>query len=293
MSYDTDFDYQQFVTNAHQNGTKVLLGLSGGGNGEPFGKMVSNDQARHRYLQQVIAFAKQYNFDGVDIDWEFPEHGQEALLVQLVKELHSALKAWRSDAVITIAVPASYWSVSYAVAPQLMPYIDYWNIMTYDFHGPWSKHAGLLSALFPTASDPVDGDKGNLQYSLNYWLKNGIPKERILLGIPSYGYGFSTKAWGTKTEEKPMYNSLGYRQIAPLLDAGWVKHWDDQAKVPWLELPGTDQRITYESPESVRLKAEWAKEQGIGGVFFWEISQDYLNGDNYLVREAWKVMRQE
>jgi chitinase len=293
MSHDAEFDNQQFVTSAHQNGTKVLLSLGGSSNGKAFGEMAASDAARRRFLNEVLAFAKQYDYDGVDIDWEFPEKGQEALLVQFVKELHDALHAWRKDAVITIAVPAHYWSVPYSAAPQLIPYIDYWNIMTYDFHGPWSSHAGLLSALFPTASDPVDGNKTNLQYSLNYWLQRGVPKDHILMGIPCYGRGFATKAWGTKTDEKPLHEELAYRQILPLLDAGWIKHWDNEAKVPWLELPGTDQRITYEDPQSVQLKAQWAKEQGVAGIFFWEISQDYLNGDNYLVRAAWKAINKE
>ncbi len=289
MGNDAKFDNTAFVAAAHENGTKVLLSLGGGSNGKAFAEMAANDVARQRYLSEVLDFAKQYNYDGVDIDWEFPKKGQEALLVQFVSELHSALQAWRKDAVITMAVPAAYWSGQYFDVPKLVPYIDYWNIMSYDFHGSWG-HAGLLSALYPTSSDPADGDKYNLQYSLNYWLQRGIPKKNILMGIPAYGRAFATKSWGTKTDEKPLYNAITYRQILPLLDAGWEKHWDDEARVPWIGLPGTDQRISYEDPQSVMLKAQWAKAQGIGGVFFWEISQDYLNGDNYLVREAWKVL---
>jgi chitinase len=289
LGYSKDFDNAQFVKSAHENGTKVLLSLGGGSNGKAFGEMAANDAARHRYLREVLDFAKRYNYDGVDIDWEFPKKEQEALLVQFVKELHSALQAWRKDTIITMAVPAVYWSGQYFDVPKLVPYIDYWNVMSYDFHGSWG-HAGFLSALFPTSSDPVDGDKYNLQYSLNYWLQRGVPKANILMGIPAYGRAFATKSWGTKTDEKPPYNAITYRQILPLLDAGWEKHWDDEAKVPWIELPGTDYRISYEDPHSVQLKAQWAKDQGIGGVFFWEISQDYLNGDNYLAREAWEVL---
>lgn len=292
MGHDAKFDNTTFVATAHQNNTKVLLSLGGGSNGKAFGEMAASDAARHRYLREVVAFAKQYNYDGVDIDWEFPKKGQEALLVQFVKELHSALQAWRKDAVITMAVPAAYWSGQYFDVPKLVPYIDYWNVMSYDFHGSWG-HAGFLSPLYPTSSDPVDGDKYNLQYSLNYWLQRGVPKENILMGIPAYGRAFATKSWGTKTDEKPPYNAITYRQILPLLDAGWEKHWDDEAKVPWIELPGTDYRISYDDPHSVQLKAQWAKDQGIAGVFFWEISQDYLNGDNYLAREAWKIIKDE
>jgi len=290
MGNDAKFDNAAFVTAAHANGTKVLLSLGGGSNGKAFGEMAASDAARHRYLREVVDFAKQYNYDGVDIDWEFPKKGQEALLVQFVKELHGALQTWRKDAVITMAVPAAYWSGQYFDVPKLVPYINYWNVMSYDFHGSWG-HAGFLSPLYPTSSDPVDGDKYNLQYSLNYWLQRGVPKANILMGIPAYGRAFATKAWGTKTDEKPPYNAITYRQILPLLDAGWEKHWDDEAKVPWIELPGTDYRISYENPHSVQLKAQWAKEQGIAGVFFWEISQDYLNGDNYLAREAWKTLK--
>lgn len=289
LGYSANFDNVQFVKSAHENGTKVLLSLGGGSNGKAFAEMAANDAARKRYLGEVLDFAKQYNYDGVDIDWEFPKKGQEALLVQFVEELHNALAAWRKDAVITMAVPAAYWSGQYFDVPKLVPFIDYWNIMSYDFHGSWG-HAGFLSPLYPTSSDPVDGHKYNLQYSLNYWLERGVPKANILMGIPAYGRAFATKSWGTKTEEKPPYNAITYRQILPLLDAGWQKHWDDEAKVPWIGLPGTDFRISYDDPHSVRLKAQWAKEQGIAGVFFWEISQDYLNGDNYLAREAWKVL---
>lgn len=291
LGYSDKFPNQQFVEAAHQEGTKVLLSLGGGSNDKGFAAMAANAAARHRYIQEVVAFAKLYNYDGVDIDWESPKKGQESLLVEFVRELHGALKTWRKDAVITIAVPAAHWSGRYFDVPKLVPYIDYWNIMTYDFHGSWG-HAGFLSPLFPTSSDPVDGDVYNLQYSLNYWVQRGVPKAKVLMGIPCYGRSFATKAWGTNSSEKPLYNALAYRQILPLLDAGWEKHWDEEAKVPWISLPGTDQRISYEDPASVREKTKWAKTQGVAGVFFWEITQDYLNGDNYLIREARKVMDQ-
>jgi chitinase len=105
----------------------------------------------------------------------------------------------------------------------------------------------------------------------------GMPRSKLVAGVPFYGRGWhgveSATVWSAGTERLQVG---GYRTIAEtfLKSPEYVRYWDDVAKVPWLYSAEKKEWITYEDPQSMRLKGEYVVDQGLAGAMFWELSND-------------------
>jgi len=105
----------------------------------------------------------------------------------------------------------------------------------------------------------------------------GVPRAKVVAGVPFYGRGWrgvdGAAPWGTGTGTLQVG---AYTRIADtfLGAPGYVRHWDDVAKVPWLYNESTREWISYDDPESMILKGRYVAEQQLGGVMFWELSND-------------------
>ena len=143
------------ISKAHAAGVKVLLSIGGGDGvqGPRFNRMARDEDRRQRFARNVHTFLETYGYDGVDIDWEVPNAADRANCTTLMQELRDELPASRW--IIAMAIPADprSWGVGFDV-PALAPILDFINVMTYDFHGPWSDHAGHNSPLALNPDDP-------------------------------------------------------------------------------------------------------------------------------------------
>ena len=117
----------------------------------------------------------------------------------------------------------------------------------------------------------------NLHDAVQAIVAKGIPRSKLVAGVPFYGRGWrgveSAAVWGTGTGSLQVG---GYRTIAEtfLKSPDYVRDWDDVAKVPWLYNAVKKEWITYEDPQSMRLKGEYIVAQNLGGAMFWELSND-------------------
>lgn len=277
---------------AHAAGVKVLLGLGGGSNGKSFTAMVRDEAKSSRFIQEIVKLASENGYDGLDIDWEFPAAGDEDALVRFVTDLHRELKADNPQALLAIALPKSNYYGQWFRIGEIKDKFDIVQIMTYDFHGPWTPHAGFNASLYETTSDTVDGKLLSFDRAVDYWLGRGFSRQQLLVGIPLYGHGFKARAWGLPHKEKSTYPDLSFLQARRLQDNGWTRHWDAEAAVPWLMSPDGEEIISYDDEVSVLIKGGWAQQKGVGGIFFWNIAQDFENGENLLVKQArrgWEI----
>ena len=144
----------------------------------------------------------------------------------------------------------------------LNQHVDFFNAMTYDIHGSWSSHAGHNSPLYQ--SPPGDAD-GSVQTGINYLVNTrGLPENKINMGIPFWGKKYNASTingyfTGSVTD-------LRYYDIVELINNGWLSHWDDVAKCPYLINTDTSQIITYDNPLSIQYKCEFAQTRNLGGV---------------------------
>ncbi len=225
-------------------------------------------------------------FDGIDIDWEYPNacglscdtSGQDAL-----KKLASALRAkFGSNNLVTAAITADASTGGkiekndYAGASQSF---DWYNVMTYDFfgafnaQGPTAPHSPLTSY----TGIPQQGfDSADAIAKLK---AQGVPSSKLLLGIGFYGRG-----WTGVTQKEPGGTATGPA-------AGTYEQGIEDYKVLKTKCPangtvaGTAYAYcgsdwwSYDTPATINSKMAWAKSQNLGGAFFWEFSGDTTNGE--------------
>jgi chitinase len=251
---------------------KVLISVGEGrqDGSHRFSSMVSSANRRREFIRSAIGLIKQYNFDGMDIHWEYP--GAEELGGQLsdkeylnlfLEELSEIFKprGW----LLSIAVPASRFRVEDGFNPQrLGSLVDFVNLQAFDFHRERDPVADHHSNLYPRPHDNGLDLFLSVDYAVKFWIKKGLPKSKIIVGIPFFGRSF-TLQYSNETQEgaaikgpgregfytqNPGY--LAYFEICDmLLNEGWHKGVDE-AGAPYMVYG--DQWVGYDDAESVERK---------------------------------------
>jgi chitinase len=175
---------------------------------------------------------------------------------------------------LTFAAGASTAFIEHTEMAKVQASVDYVNLMTYDFRvASVEPVAGHHSNLFDT---PLDERRRSGDRTVREFMAAGVPAHKLVLGVPFYGRGW-TGASGLYQPGKALTGrSLAYgRLAAELVDRdGFVRSWDAQAQQPYLWNAATGTVIVYDDPESLRLKARYIREHGLGGVMFWEYGND-------------------
>jgi chitinase len=271
---------------------RTLVSVGGWTLSGPFSDAALTEESRAKFAKSAASFVTRYGFDGIDIDWEYPGGGGleknkarpadrenfTLLLSALRKELDAAAKADKKHYLLTIAAPAGpkqYANIELAKVAKL---IDWFNLMTYDFAGSWSPVTNFNAPLYP-AKDRAAGKSSNVDAAVTGYLDAGVPADKVVVGVPFYG-----RAWGgVKDENGALFQphsaasprgSWEYRDLAASYIGKVERHWHDEAKVPWLFDAKKGLMISYDDPESLRLKAEYVKKKKLGGVMIWELSAD-------------------
>ena len=277
--------FPDFVKTVHAQNLRAILALSGGGNGANFARMANDNSKRAAFVASIAQLIEQTKADGIALDWEPDKAQDKTITTQLISELHDAMKAANPDAKLILVVGSGVWSGRSFDGPAVQDLVDYLQVMTYDFHGPWNV-AGHHTNLFASATDDKD-DGFNYPDSLRYWRDvQGFAPAKILMGIAGYGRGFKAPAWGVKATGESQYPYIAYSDIVKLIGNGWTRHFDARAHAPWLLSSDKSERISYDDPQSVADKAVWMKQNGLAGFFIWELTQEEVGGDNVLTAAA-------
>ncbi len=235
-------------------------------------------------------------FDGIDVDWEFPGAGEKKVFVAFMRELRNKLDEMgsgrRERYLLTFDGPATTYFLQHYDVRALAGIVDWVNVMAYLYHMPqaWNPHTGHNA---PFAGNAEDGHgKGyNIQeMSVAAWLNAGMPPEKIVLGVPYFGVGYT----GVKPGKKEKLPGLHQPYHGPLVPGGEVPYddlWgvaepyrnavlyeDEFSKAAFLYNRSKKVWISLETPESLFLKTQWAKSKGLGGIFAWELSQETMGG---------------
>ena len=287
---DTAIDYANFTklnaVKKNRHHLKTLISVGGWGNSSRFSAMAMTDYNRNIFAKSCVSFIKQYGFDGVDIDWEYPVSGGCAgrpedkvnftlLMKKLREELNAQALRDGSYYYLTFAGGASSSFIGNVQPGQLANYVDYAVDMTYDLHGPWDSRADLNAPLYtPTESSPQY--KISADSSLKLWLNAGFPADKLVMGIPFYGYVYD----GAGSENGGLYQNFtsakaaGYDRIASsyLNHPEYTKFFHPVGQVPYLY--GSGKFISYDDTASIAKKARYAAQKGLRGVSAWELGYD-------------------
>lgn len=270
---------------------KLLIAVGGGAFGVTrFSQLAANPSAREAFARNFVAFLKKIKFDGLDVDWEYPaQYGGPAedkanfiLLLQTLRRAFDESGHILSVAVNTVKVTDER---SYDI-PGISKYVDFINLMTYDFHGIWDKRTGINAPMHASSADQTEVQRQlNVVAAVTYWLQAGAPKEKLILGIPTYGKSFtltdpnqhgigaSAKSAGKPGKLTKDAGTLGFNEICL---NNWPRTWSNQQQVPYAVKD--DQWVGYDDVDSVKIKARYIKENNLGGAMFWSIDLDDFHG---------------
>jgi chitinase len=285
---------RELTSKAHQAGVKVMVSLGGWGWDKQFASIVSKPEAEDRYAKSVMAIVDENDYDGIDLDWEYPDTekeiiGFERLTRRFRKELDAVGARKGRPMFVTMAASSNPGTLKWLGKEFLLETMDWINVMTYDFTGDWTNYAGHHSPLFASSKQP-GGSARSTEMTMKYLLEErGLPADRLAVGIPLYGRGFGVAEpyAPTKGAKKTGIPRGDYKNLHPLANQqGWTRRWDDETKNPWLVSRDRAVVVGYDDAESVALKTEWAMKQGFRGVFFWQIAADRLSDGTNPLQEA-------
>ena len=265
---------------------KVLLSV-GGWEAEGFSDAALSAASRAAFAESIVALLRTHSLDGVDLDWEYPGQSVAGIksrpedkqnFTALLKTVREQLDAASRDGryLLTIA-SADREYFDFTEMDKLHVYLDFINVMTYDFFNSLTPttghHAGLYASPYAAPTDR------NADASIKQHLAAGIPADKLVLGVAFYGRGFA----GVKPEHRglnqPYERFEAAHSYAELVDkfighSGFVREWDARAQAPFLWNAQTRAFITYDDPQSIAVKAEYVRKHRLGGMMFWELSQD-------------------
>lgn len=227
-------------------------------------------------------------FDGIDIDWEYPaiggggpgRPGDVQNFTAMLAEFRRQLDAVRPGLLLTAALPAEAELYEQLELRKISQSLDVLAIMAYDEHWNNEPLTNLHSALYHDPADPSRPplDKRYGDYAVKGFISAGVPKEKIVFGVPFYGKGWS----GVKDVNHGLYqpakgpaNAIAYRLMKNLANAD--RHFYPALGTCTLWSDG--KFWGYDCPEALQLKMNYIRDQGLGGVMFWELSQDTVDSE--------------
>lgn len=285
---------------AHTNGKKVLLALGGAANATNFTTMARDLTKRTAFVSAVASMVSTYGYDGVVLDWEFPDSTDVQKLVNFVYGLRTALGAGKEIGLNVGHGNTSYSSQGFVAtqAPSDNPsttldaIIDYLMVMSYDFHGTWN-YAGYNAPLFAVSGV---GDSYSFDNTYNVWTATkGFSASKVIMGLPFYGRGVTGyTAFGSSVTANTAYTYI--EMLTKISDGTWTKYRDttttgetDKGLTESHQLPHmvkSGEMISYEDTTSIPPKVRWFRGKGLQGYLIWEIGQDYNGTTNLLLDSA-------
>ncbi|NBQ41532.1 MAG: hypothetical protein EBU23_02900, partial [Mycobacteriaceae bacterium] len=291
---------------------RVSIAIGGWTLSGNFSTVTSTAAGREKFANSIVSFLNTYRmFDGVDFDWEYPGGGgldsnssspndgaNYAELLKLVRTKVDALGTQlgrRYD--ISVASPAGYDKIANFNLAGLAPSVDFFNLMSYDFHGTWEKTTGHQSAF------TGDANGYDIKTAVDLYLANGVSPNKIVLGAPLYTRGWSGVADGGDggylegasgaapgTFEAGVYDYKDLLRQVQDPNGGWQLYWDDKAQAVYVYNPTLKLFSSFETPTSIAQKAQWAQALGLGGMMFWDISNDALDSPESLVKAGYSAL---
>ena len=268
---------------------KLILSTGGWDYSTHFSDVAATAAGRTTFARSCAELLSAYDLDGIDLDWEYPVSGGTAgtvhrpqdrqnftlLLRAIRQELDRQGQRDGKEYQLTIAGAAGTWYLSNIQPTAVAEVVDHIFLMAYDIHGPWDSYADFNAPLYtPSVSAPHH--QSSVSDSVEAYLDSGVPVEKLVLGMPLYGYRYDGATDGRNGLYSPFTSarSVPYDTLVTtyLSDPAYRQFRHDEAQVPYLY--GKNSFLTYDDPQSIADKATLAQDLGLQGVGFWELSQD-------------------
>lgn len=287
--------FLELAAAAREQGAAVELTFTQFNNND-IAAFLRSDQAQANFLTALDSILLAYPISGINIDIEYSGSGAQELqagLTAFMRQLHEHAQARYPDLTISIDVYASaatnqqIWHMA-----DLADYVDYIVIMAYDFHQRGSTQAGPVAPLF--------GENSSWSKNINHNLKKfleQVPREKLLLGVPFYGYGWQTDSNNPRANT---YEGTGFTvsyqkakaleqqaETGVVSDQAWAgasqikRQFDEDALSPFITYRMDDKFYTiyYENPLSLTYKMEYARHLDLAGIAIWALGYEDQEGE--------------
>ncbi|ACU74989.1 glycoside hydrolase family 18 [Catenulispora acidiphila DSM 44928] len=311
-----NFNQLRELKKAYPN-LKIVMAIGGWSESTNFSAAAATPASRAKFAQSCIDMYIKGNlpgvapgaaagiFDGISIDWEYPDgvgdnnpHGPQdthnftLLLQELRNQLDTAGRPDGKHYLLTADMPAGPENVSHIEIGAVSRILDWMNVMTFDFHGTWETTGptNFQSNLFPSPFDPapratssnpfpVNGEISTLQVVMNY-LQHGATPNKIALSIPLYAHGWTGVAPGPRGDglyqpATGVATDVVYNQVAA--QPGTVHH-DPITGAVYKYDPASKTFWTYDDPQSIQEKVLFIKALGLRGDMAWSMDGDTADG---------------
>jgi chitinase len=260
---------------------KIMVSIGGWGGCGPCSELFASEAHRKTFAQTAISLFKQYQIDGLDLDWEYPViegypgHKYDAADKQnftaLVKELRTAMG---NDYLLSFAAGGFVKYLEQSIDwDAVMPMVDFVNLMTYDLVGGYSTVTGHHT--------PLNGyrpGQESTQKCVSWLLDKKLPADKLIIGAAFYG-----RVWEQVADSNHgLYQPGKFKQGVAFKDfssyfsdtSGYHYYWDKKAKAPYRYNEGKKLFATFDDERSIREKTKYIRRKKMGGIMFWELSQD-------------------
>ena len=247
---------------------KVCLSIGGWGSGR-FSEMAATENNRKAFALDCSRIVDEFNLDGIDMDWEYPTSSSAGIssspddtknYTLLIKEIRTAIGPSK---LLTMASPSNAKFVDF---PDVLPHMDFINVMAYDMGRPPRHNAALYRQDESGNTSPFA--RGSVDRAIQNHLDAGIPREKLTLGMPLYGHG-----------DKVNYpDYVDFKDMNPPKE-GLTKEWDEIARVPYYADSEGKPVLGYDDVRSITEKCRYIKDKDLLGGMYWEYSCDNQEGD--------------
>lgn len=243
------------ITKAHAHQVKVLVSIAGGSLSTNQALMkryfdLLREPKRRAFVEKLAAYVSLHHLDGLDIDLEGPAINED--YGAFAEELGVALRA--NGKLLTAALSHGFGGAK--VPDVALRQFDFINIMAYDGAGPWKPDRPGQHSSFDFA-----------RASVNQWLQRGVPKLKLVLGVPFYGYGFGAA-----------FRPRGYSYATILSTYPGAEQVDQIGNTIW-----------YNGIPTIKTKAQYVVDEGIGGMMIWSLDHD-VAGDRSLLSALYATL---
>ncbi|KAI4678875.1 hypothetical protein J4E81_010603 [Alternaria sp. BMP 2799] len=272
---------------------KVWIAVGGWAMNDPgpyrtaFSDMAASEAKQDKFFDSLLTFMRRYNLDGVDLDWEYPVAEDRGGIpadfdnyVNLLRRLRERLNSSGKSYGISLTLPASYWYLRGFNLQGMEPYLDWFNMMTYDIHGVWDASIDSLGPIAQAHTNLTE-----IKMGLELLWRNNINPARVVLGLGFYGRSFTMKdpgcmAAGCEFSEGANGGActgtpgvLSAAEINEVIANGASVTHDEAAAVKIVTWD-SNQWVSFDDTQTLRSKIDFAHEHCLGGTMVWAIDLD-------------------